>query len=217
MRVARAIGWTVAAVLVVLASRSLAYAFAPHPGIVGGRLEQRLGGPHLVVLAIVAPLVALSLASAAVWLASVAVRERRLVEPAPANDVPPIRLVRVAAVAVGLGLATSAAFALLESYVHWRAGLGWHGLHCLVGPVHRDAIPFLWSLSLLATAVLAALEHLVGWMRRTIAAILGASGERPRGASVARPARSSAELVRPKLLAFGASPRGPPAALLAMT
>jgi hypothetical protein len=216
MRVARLLGWTAAGVLVVLASRSLAYAFAPHPGIVAGRLEQRLGGPHLVVLAIAAPLVALLLASAAVWLASVAVRERRLVEPAPANDVPPIRLVSVAAVAVGLGLATSAAFALLESYVHWRAGLGWHGLHCLVGPVHRDAIPFLWSLSLLAAAVLAAFEHLVGWMRRTIAAILGMSG-RPRGASDVRSARTSAALVRPKLLAFGASPRGPPAPLLAMT
>jgi hypothetical protein len=216
MRVARAIGCAGAAVLVVLASRSLAYAFAPHPGIVAGRLEQRLGGPHLVVLAIVAPAVALALAVAAVWLASVAVRERRLVEPAPANDVPPIRLVRVAAVAVGLGLATSAAFALLESYVHWRAGLGWHGLHCLVGPAHRDAIPFLWSLSLLAAAVLAAVEHLVGWMRRTIAAIVGSGLWPPRSAAVAHSARSFAGPL-PKLLALGACPRGPPAALLAMT
>ena len=216
MRVARAIGWTGAAVLVVLASRSLAYAFAPHPGIVSGRLEQRLGGTHLVVLAIAAPAVALALAVAAVWLASVAVRERRLLEPAPADDVPPIRLVRVAAVAVGLGLATSAAFALLESYVHWRAGLGWHGLHCLVGHFHRDAIPFLWSLSLLAAAVLAAVEHLVGWMRRTIAAILGSGSRPPRSAAIARSARASAAPL-PKLLAFGACPRGPPASLLAMT
>jgi len=216
MRVARAIGWTGAGVLVVLASRSLAYAFAPHPEIVAGRLEQRLGGPQLVVLAIAVPLVALLLASAVVWLASVAVRERRLVEPAPASDVPPIRLVHLAAVAVGLAVATSAAFTLLESYVHWRAGLGWHGLHCLVGPVHRDAIPFLWSLSLLAAAVLAAVEHLVGWMRRTIAAILGSGLWPPRSAAIARSARASAAPL-PKLLAFGAAPRGPPAPLLAMT
>jgi hypothetical protein len=216
MRVARLLGWTAAGVVVVLASRSLAYAFAPGPRIVAGRLEQRLGGPHLVVLAIVVPLVALLLASVAVWLASVAVRERRLVEPAPAKDVPPIRLVRVAAVAVGLGIATSAAFVLLESYVHWRAGLGWHGLHCLVGPAHRDAIPFLWSLSLLAAAVLAAVEHLVCWMRRTIAAILDSGSWPPRSAAIARLARTSAAPL-PKLLAFGVCPRGPPAALLAMT
>ena len=32
---------------------------------------------------------------------------------------------------------------LLESYLHWRAGLGFHGLLCLLGPVHRDALPIL--------------------------------------------------------------------------
>ena len=32
---------------------------------------------------------------------------------------------------------------MLESTIHWREGLGWHGLHCLLGPVHRDAIPIL--------------------------------------------------------------------------
>ena len=206
MRVARAIGWTGAAVLVVLASRSLAYAFAPHPGIVAGRLEQRLGGPHLVVLAIAAPLVALLLASAAVWLASVAVRERRLVEPAPANDVPPIRLVRVAAVAVGLGLATSAAFALLESYVHWRAGLGWHGLQCLVGPVHRDAVPVLGAFSLLAVATHGAVEHLLAWARRLVA-LLAARLPQLRGAG-----RVFSSTARLRSLRVGsvAAPRGPP-------
>ena len=40
------------------------------------------------------------------------------------------------------------AFAMLESTLHWRAGLGWHGLHCLTGPVHRNAIPILGALSL---------------------------------------------------------------------
>src|SRR5207244_6663545 len=100
-----------------------------------------------------------------------------------------IRIARIAAGAVLLGVATSLCFALLESYIHWRAGLGWHGLHCLVGPAHRDAIPFLWSLSLLAAAVVAAVEHLVAWMRRTIAAILAPGLERPRGAGVAPRAR----------------------------
>ena len=128
----------------------------------------------------------------------------------------PIRLVRIAVGTVLLGVATSLAFALLESYVHWRAGLGWHGLRCLVGPVHRDAIPFLWSLSLLAAAVLAAVEHLVAWMRRTIASILEAVRKRTeRSAAPLQPRSSSAP--RPTLLPFGASPRGPPVSLMAMT
>ena len=43
----------------------------------------------------------------------------------------------------------------LESYLHWRAGLGWHGLHCLAGPVHRDAVPIVAALSLVAVALFA--------------------------------------------------------------
>ena len=57
---------------------------------------------------------------------------------------------------------------MLESYIHWRAGLGWHGLHCLTAPEHRDAIPLLGALSLLAAAAASAVEHVLGWMRRTI-------------------------------------------------
>ena len=58
---------------------------------------------------------------------------------------------------------------MLESYLHWRAGLGWHGLHCLLGPVHRDAIPVLGALSLLAVAAHGAIEHLLAWARRLVA------------------------------------------------
>src|SRR2546423_2253975 len=63
------------------------------------------------------------------------------------------------------------AFALLESYIHWRAGLGWHGLHCLTGPVHRNALPILGALSLLGAALGAALDHVLAWLRRTITAL----------------------------------------------
>src|SRR5205807_4794179 len=70
-----------------------------------------------------------------------------------------------------LSVATAAAFGLFESCVHWRAGLGWHGLHCLVGPVHSSALPILVSLSLIATAVFRAVEHVLAWMRRTVAAL----------------------------------------------
>ena len=44
------------------------------------------------------------------------------------------------------------AFAMFESYLHWRAGIGFHGLSCLVGPVHRNAIPLLAALALAAAS-----------------------------------------------------------------
>ena len=111
MRIARSIGWIGAGALVVLASRSLAYAFAPHPGIVAGRLEAEVGGARLVVLAVVAPADALALAAVAVWLASVAVRERRALEPR-AVGMQPIRLVRIA---VGTAPCASCVFSLAYS------------------------------------------------------------------------------------------------------
>jgi len=115
-----------------------------------------------------------------------------------------------------LALASSTAFALLESYLHWRAGLGWHGVRCLVGPVHRDALPFLGSLSFVVAAVAAALAHLLAWMRRTIAALLTRPAHAHGRPPAVRRARGSFAL-RPRLLPLGASPRGPPRALVAST
>ena len=70
-----------------------------------------------------------------------------------------------------LFVASSLVFDALESYLHWRAGLVFHGLHCLIGPVHRDALPLLAAASLVAAAVVAAASHLVRWMRRTLRAL----------------------------------------------
>ena len=216
MRAARLLGWAVVCGVVVLASRALGYALAPHPDIVGGHLEKGLGGPRLVVVACVAAAVATAVAGAAVWLASLAVRERLAVSGTPVVAPPPIGTRRLFVRALCLALASSTAFALLESYLHWRAGLGWHGVRCLTGPVHRDALPFLGSLSFVAAALAGALGHLLAWMRRTIAAIL-ARPPRLRGRPPAvRPGRSVPAL-RPRLLTLGASPRGPPSLGLAST
>jgi hypothetical protein len=103
--------------------------------------------------------------------------------------------------------ATSATFAVLESYLHWRAGLGWHGLHCLTGPVHRDAIPLLLALSVVAAALACAVEHVLAWMRRVWAAVnrrRRVDGSLP---AVPLPARVCA--VRPALVAAHGA-RGPP-------
>jgi hypothetical protein len=136
---------------------------------VGLQLRQEVGGPRLVVSATVTLVLALAVAAAVVWLATVSVRERHLVAGGPAPE--RLRVARVLMTGAVLFVATSAAFAALESYLHWRAGLGFHALHCLTGPVHRDALPFLGGLSLVAAACSAAADHLIGWMRRSLAAL----------------------------------------------
>jgi hypothetical protein len=152
------------ATLVVLLARTLAYATVPGPS--ARFLEHRAGGPTLPVLALVVLGVSAVLAVIVCWLVAVAVRERALLEH---RDAEAFAVVRTCALAFGLTLTTCLAGGLFEAYLHWRAGLGWHGLHCLVGPVHRDLIPFEAGLSLLAAAILAAARHVAIWMRRTFA------------------------------------------------
>jgi hypothetical protein len=162
----RLLCWVGIGALVVLVARTLVYALSPSP--LAAMLSHQAGGPRLPIVTLVSFGVALGLSSAVLWLAALGVRERRLLEARPPASAPRLRLVRVVARALVLWPATMVAFALLESYIHWRAGLGWHGLHCLTGPVHRDAIPILAALSLLATAVVAAVEHVLAWMRRVL-------------------------------------------------
>jgi len=166
----RALTWTAACALVVLGARALAYQLAPHPTVVGLSLEEAVGGPRLVVIAVVALVGALALAASVAWLAAVAVRERHLVAGGPVPD--RVRPLRILLSALLLFAASSLAFDALESYLHRHAGLGFHGLHCLVGPVHRDALPLLAALSLVAAAFVAAATHLVRWMRRTLRALV---------------------------------------------
>jgi hypothetical protein len=160
----RAVIGAAAVTLVVLLARTLAY--AAEPGASARFLAQRAGGPAPPVLAVVALSIGLVLAVTVSWLVAVAVRERALLERRRAE---PFGVVRACALALALTVVTCFAGGLFEAYLHWRAGLGWHGLHCLVGPVHRDLIPFEASLSFVAAAVLSAIRHVTGWMRRTFA------------------------------------------------
>jgi hypothetical protein len=205
VRIASPIGWLAVGAFVVLSARTLSYALAP-PTILGGRLEAAAGGPRFVTVALVALVLAAGAVAAALGLATFAVRERLLLAPEPIVELPrmqPLRLVRRFVV---LGLATSACFALLESYLHWRAGLGWHGLHCLYGPVHRDAVPLLAALSAVAVAIVAAVEHVAAWIRRTIARLRHRfAQQRPQ------PSPPLAHgPVRPRWRAGAQSARGPP-------
>jgi hypothetical protein len=153
-----------AVTLVVLLARTLAY--AAEPGASARFLAQRAGGPALPVLALVSLSIGFVIAITVCWLVAVGVRERALLERSQAE---PFGVVRAVVLALALTVVTCTVGGLFEAYLHWRAGLGWHGLHCLVGPVHRDLIPLETSLSFIAAAVIMAARYVAGWMRRTFA------------------------------------------------
>jgi len=140
-----------------------------------------------------------------VWLAALGVRERARLQPE--RVAPKLRLRRLALRAVALYLVSSLAFAMFESYLHWRAGIGFHGLSCLVGPVHRNAIPLLAALALAAAALAEAAQHLFAWMRAVVR-------ELRRGRLVAQPFASFAALtsLTPSLVTVQRRSRGPPLA-----
>jgi hypothetical protein len=167
-RLGRGALWALAGALVVLCARWLAYAVSPDP--TARLLERRAGGPGVPTIAFVFLALAAAVAIAVCWLAALGVRERALLERRTLTaSPPPLRIGRTLLHTLGLAIATSLTGGLLEAYIHWRAGLGWHGLHCLVGPVHRDLLPFEAAFSFIVAAILAAAQHVVAWMRRTFA------------------------------------------------
>jgi hypothetical protein len=158
----RALAWAGTVALLVLIARWLTYALA-QPSPLANRFEASAGGPSLVLVSLVSICLAAAISVTVLWLATVGVRERQRLRP---DRVPPrLRFRRLALNAVGLYAAGAFSFATFESYLHWRAGLGFHGLSCLVGPVHRNAIPLLAALALVAAALAETVLHLIAWMR----------------------------------------------------
>jgi hypothetical protein len=193
--------WAATVALLVLTARWLAYALAPSP--LARALEHRAGGPGLVTVTLVSLGLAAHDATLAVWLAALGVRERARLRPE--RVAPRLRLRRLAVRAVGLYVASSLAFALFESYLHWRAGIGFHGLSCLVGPVHRNAIPLLAALALAAAALVEAGEHLLAWARAVARAL-----RRRRLAPVAVVRFAPLLSLAPALVPVPSRSRGPP-------
>jgi hypothetical protein len=195
--------WPAVVGLLVLIARWLAYALAPSP--LANRFEGSAGGPELVVVTLVSLGLAAVGSTLVVWLAALGVRERQRLHPE--RVAPTLRLRRLSVRTALLYAASSLAFALLESYLHWQAGLGFHGLACLVGPVHRNAIPLLAALSLTAAALVEAATHLLGWMRAVVREL-----GRVRLAPISQSVQPAWPLARVSRTAFGRPrPRGPPA------
>jgi len=203
MRVLR-FGLSVA--VIVLAARQLAYALAPRPTLTAVALQHAVGGPGFVVTTLVLGSLSLAVACAVLWLASMGVREQHTLS-GRVGHAPRISLAGMTMDAVALTVASSFAFATLESYLHWRAGLGFHGLHCLVGPMHRDAIPILAALALVAAAVRAALGHVLEWMRRSVGLLVRPIRAWP--SPLPLHFRETEVSIR-SLLAYGRRVRGPP-------
>jgi hypothetical protein len=203
----RALVWVAAGALVVLVGRTIAYAALPSP--TAELLAGKAGGPALPLVAVVALGLGASLAVAVCWLAALGVRERALLERRLLTAPPPeLRPGRVLARALALWALAAPAAGLLEAWIHWRAGLGWHGLHCLVGPVHRDLIPIVGGLSLVAAAVLSAVDHALAWMRRTFALLRGVQARLAPAPTVTDPIESFA--TRARFRAARAGARAPP-------
>jgi hypothetical protein len=199
----RLLVWLGAGMLVVLTARTFAYAIEPTPA--ARLLEHRAGGPALPVLILASLSVGLALAVVVCWLAAFGVRERALLER---RRSPQFRVRRAVLSALALGVATSVVGGFFEGYLHWRAGLGWHGLNCLFGPVHRDLLPLEFALSAVAAAVIAAGEHVLAWMRRTFALLRAVP---PRVSHAVVPRRPTRFHVPRLELRFAAgSPRAPP-------
>jgi hypothetical protein len=194
--------WLLAVLPVWLGSRALAYALAP-ANPMAQELEGRTGGTAPVAVTAVAVVVALTVAAGVLFVASLAVRERAALAR---EQAPRLRWGLVAARAAVLFVLGGVVFTGVETLLHLQAGLGFHGWHCLLGPMHRDALPFLAAFAAAASLVVAAIERIVAWARRIVRA-LRARSPRLRPAPLPRPAsaRVTAFLAPLRLAA-----RGPP-------
>jgi hypothetical protein len=194
-------GFLLGLVLVVLGGRAIAYAATPTP------LAAQLGGPRLPVITFVALALAAAISLGVLWLAALGVRERHLLDPA-SGPAPRLALARFAQDAALLTGGSLLGFAGLETWLHARAGMHMHWWMCLEGPVHRNAIPILFALSLSAAALLGALRHALAWARRIVRVLQRLL--QPRAARQP-PALDLGPLAAPAwLLARAVRARGPP-------
>jgi hypothetical protein len=191
--------------LLELVVRSVVYGMAHDPL----RAGDRLGGPGFTAVLLVALGIGAVLATGLVWIASLGVRERwALAEDRPRGGPPRIALRPLLVRALALTLVGWLVFAGVETLVHLQAGLGFHGLECLVGPGHRNALPVVGGLALIASALVAAGRLWLAWMRRTVGRFV-APRALPRARRAVQSLTFSVVPGRAPLIA-GASPRGPP-------
>lgn len=209
MRPRRAGAWLGLVVLLELVARCVVYHLSPSSTARATELGSRLGGPGFALVLVVALSLGAMLSVILVWMASIGVRERwELAERRLDGEVPRVDMRRLLVRAAVLTIAGWLAFAGVESIIHLRAGLGFHGLDCLVGPVHRNALPVIGGLALLTSALLSAATLVLAWMRRTVGRLVA-----PRAVVRHRLSLAGSTLLviaRRAPLLRGTPPRGPP-------
>jgi hypothetical protein len=209
VRLRRAAGWLLVLALLELSARAVVYGLEPSRAARLAHLNGSLGGPRFVAVLLAALCIGLAGAASLVWLASLGVRERwALADDRPAGAAPRLPLRPLLLRAVALTLGGWLTFAGVESLIHLQAGLGFHGLTCLVGPLHRNALPVIACFALLGSAAVAAVAHVLAWMRRTVGTLARPRATARRLAAVVL-AAPAAPMLRPPLFAATA-PRGPP-------
>jgi hypothetical protein len=173
------IGCQVAAVVLIVAiARWLCYALAPSPDAeLAAQLQGDGGGASLVWVSLAFTLAPALAAALGFGLVASGVRERARLGLEGWSQPGSLGLATLARRAATLALASSLTFAGFESWIHYREGLGFHGLSCLAGPVHRNALPILLGLSILIAAALAAIDLVLAALAGRV---LAATAPRPQ-------------------------------------
>ena len=203
----RMLMWAAVGVLVVSLGRWIAYALAA--GTLAQKLSAQGAGARPAVVAAISLGLALAVTAVGLWLVATGLRERsRLELDGWAANPGRIGLGRLALRAAALSAVTIVVFTTVESFIHYEDGLGFHGWHCIAGPVHQNAAPIMIGLSLIAAALVTAVDAILTAMRRAVARLVLARRSLPRPSPARRP--SFTETFRGISLHAIAPTRGPP-------
>jgi len=175
----RILMWALVGLVVVSLGRWIAYALAA--GTLAQKLSSQGAGARPAVVAAISLGAALAATATGLWLVAAGLRERsRLELDGWAASSRPFSARRLLARSAALSAATIVVFTTVESVIHYEDGLGFHGWHCIAGPVHQNAAPIMIALSLIAAAVVTAVDAVLAAARRVVARLVLASRALPR-------------------------------------
>ena len=163
--------WALVGLFVVSLGRWIAYALAA--GTLAQKLSSQGAGARPAVVAAISLGAALAATATGLWLVAAGLRERsRLELDGWAASSSPFSARRLLARSAALSAVTIVVFTTVESLIHYEDGLGFHGWHCIAGPVHQNAAPIMIALSLMAAAVVTAVDAVLAAARRVVARLV---------------------------------------------
>jgi hypothetical protein len=178
----RILMWALVGLFVVSLGRWIAYALAA--GTLAQKLSSQGAGVRPAAVAAISLGLALAATATGLWLVAAGLRERsRLELDGWATSSRPFSAGRLLARTAALSAATIVVFTTVESLIHYEDGLGFHGWHCIAGPVHQNAAPIMIALSLMAAAVVTAVDAVLAAARRVVAQLVLAARALPRPAA----------------------------------